>query len=276
MRLQHPFSATIFYRVVALLILGFVLANDSGSVPRFITGSTAHLQKMAGNNRRVFSVVGDSISADAFFLKPISAGDYSLGQYGELGETIRYFGRETFAIQSAAVHIGWTSGAVLDPTLADWTICELGKSPLECEYRRTRPAAALIMLGSNDVAAGTALDDYRANLRRIVDISLDRGVIPILSTIPPMPALGADDTTVRAFNEIVRQMAIRDGLPLVDLWAALVDLPDQGISADGIHPNAPPDGRSTTFDDAHLAYGYTVRNLLSLQVLDELRRLVLE
>jgi len=52
-------------------------------------------------------------------------------------------------------------------------------------------------------------------------------------------------------------------------------LPNLGCGPDGFHYNSPPDGQTTTFDTAHLIYGFNMRNLTALQALDALRRYVL-
>ncbi|NLX11811.1 MAG: SH3 domain-containing protein [Chloroflexi bacterium] len=234
-----------------------------------------------GNLPQVFVRVGDSISADARFLTPIAQGRYDLGEHGSLADTIAYFsapdGREQnpFGATSAAVRIGWTSGDVLDPAQADPRVCQAGESPLACEYRLARPAIALILFGTNDVAAGRTLDSYRDNLRQIVEFSLEQGVIPVLSTIPPLPARPDLAGRILAFNRAVIDLAREYDVPLWNYWRALQAVPDLGISADGVHPSAPPDGLSAHFDPDHLRYGYTVRNLTALQVLDRLRRDVL-
>ena len=50
---------------------------------------------------------------------------------------------------------------------------------------------------------------------------------------------------------------------------------ENGCREDGFHYNTPPDGQSANFDDAHLAYGFNMRNLTALEALDALRRYVL-
>jgi hypothetical protein len=52
-------------------------------------------------------------------------------------------------------------------------------------------------------------------------------------------------------------------------------LPNGGMSADGLHPSVPPDGRVYRFSAENLQYGYTLRNLQALQTLDTIWRLVL-
>jgi hypothetical protein len=64
-------------------------------------------------------------------------------------------------------------------------------------------------------------------------------------------------------------------IPLLDLRKAVGPLPNFGCGPDGFHYNSPPDGQTTTFDAAHLTYGFNMRNLTALQALDALRRYVL-
>jgi hypothetical protein len=54
-------------------------------------------------------------------------------------------------------------------------------------------------------------------------------------------------------------------------------LPDAGLSEDGLHPSAPPNPsvNGANFTGDNLRYGYVMRNLTALQVLDTLRREVL-
>lgn len=234
-----------------------------------------------GNLARAFAVIGDSISADANFLRPIAAGQIDLGPHTYLGDTIAYFsgpdgrGANPFSVPSVAAWGGWMTETVLNPAMADGALCQPGETPLACELRLARPAVALIMLGTNDLAGGRSLDTYRANLEQIVQTCADAGVIPVLSTIPPMPRSPLEDARVPEFNAVVIETAQRYEIPLWNYWLALQDVPGYGISADGVHPNAPPDGWSAAFDDAHLEYGITVRNLTALQALDAVRRNVL-
>lgn len=235
-----------------------------------------------GSNPHVFSVVGDSISVDSRFLRPFAAGAYDLGPYGELEAAIRFFagpdgrGANPFSVPSVAAAVGWMTESVLNPALASPSVCQPGETPLDCELRLAQPAAAIIMLGTNDLAGGRTPDAFRTNLRAIVRATIAQGAIPVLSTIPPFPLQAALDARVSEFNAIIRQTAREFDTPLMDYWAALQPLPDKGISADGVHPNAPPDGQSAVFDPNHLDYGYTVRNWLTLDALDQLRRRVLD
>ena len=114
----------------------------------------------------------------------------SLDQYANLQEAMRSFPAEaragdSFVNRSLAAKTGWTSWSVINPRMADAENCKAGEMPLVCEYRLVRPAFAIIMLGTNDVVE-TALPAYQLPMRQVIEISLNVGIVPILSTIPPM------------------------------------------------------------------------------------------
>jgi uncharacterized protein YraI len=231
-----------------------------------------------GNRPNIFSKVGDSITADLHFLYPIGWGTYNLRSYSQLQAVIDHFSTETaresnsFANPSLAAYPGWTTGSVLNPADAWPGACQSGETPLVCEYRLVKPSVALVMLGTNDVALLPA-DVFAANLGQITQTSIDMGVIPVLSTIPPRPEF---QPQVDDFNRIIRETARTYGVPLWDFNSALRSLPNGGLW-DGIHPSAPgtaPDDYAGAADlsPENLAYGYTVRNLTALQALDAVWR----
>jgi hypothetical protein len=60
------------------------------------------------------------------------------------------------------------------------------------------------MLGTNDAATGRDVAAYRADLEKAIDLMLGRGVVPILSTIPPHPVR---EPLARSYNEGLRSPA---------------------------------------------------------------------
>ena len=60
----------------------------------------------------------------------------------------------------------------------------------------------------------------------------------------------------------------------------MIQLPNNGLEADGVHPSYPPDTigqweAAANFVGENLQYGYNMRNLSALQVLDALWRQVI-
>lgn len=225
-----------------------------------------------GNRAGVFSKVGDSITVAPHMLHPIGEGPYNLGDYQYLQGVIDYFSLisvhdgNSFTNTSAAAGSGWTTDAVLKSKYADPNLCLPDESALLCEYRLTKPAYALIMFGTNDVAHLTA-KTYAYNMGLIVKASIENGVIPIISTIPVR--VGYEDQVI-AFNEALVKVARRYNVPLWEFGGAMQTLPDGGLAPDGTHPSIPPKGYkgSADFRASNLYYGYVIRNLTALQMLD--------
>lgn len=234
----------------------------------------------AGNNPRVFSKLGDCMTDNAEFLVPLAKGEYDLRQYSPLKPVIDTFigtptrqGKpwtlDSFASPSLAAAGGFNSAGPLDSTWADPQWCLSGETPLACEYRVTRPSIALIMFGTNDVAA-TEPEAYEAYLRLIVTQTLERKIVPVLHTFPTRPE---NPERSALLNQIVVKVATDTGVPLVNLNRALAALPNQGVGiTDTTHLSIPPDGRVDVFSNENLSYGFTQRNLVTLQALEVVLR----
>ncbi len=261
-------------------------ADASLDVINVVTGITSRSRQIfldgqaRGNLPNVFTQVGDSITVAGQFLTQIGNGNYNLGTYSRYSGVISYFsgpngrGHNPFDPPLLAAGNGWSTFDVLDPDFTNGAFCRPGESPLRCEYRLVRPSVALIMLGTND-AGGVTTTDYTANLHRIVEVSIEMGVIPVLSTLPPRQVDVAFPGIIDQYNRIIVSTARSYDIPLWNYWQALQGLPNRGLSADGVHPSTPPDNLNAHFDDEHLQYGFPVRNLTALQVLDQLWRHVL-
>ncbi|PJF35419.1 MAG: hypothetical protein CUN49_10645 [Candidatus Thermofonsia Clade 1 bacterium] len=250
------------------------IASNSG----LISGVSATARQIflrgqaLGNRAHVFTRVGDSITASPYFLTPLSSGNYDLGAYqNELWDTLRFF--SSFGDASLAAGNGWGADRILQNGFNAPEVCG-DEPPLVCEYRIRKPAVALIMIGTND-SGGVDPAVYERNLSRIVEISIEMGVIPVLSTIPPKLNDAWNGERALQWNRIIKNVAQRYDVPLMDYWLALQNAPNYGLSEDGIHPSAPPDGNTARFTPEGLRYGYTIRNLVALQALDALRRYVL-
>ncbi len=261
------------------------IVPDSASLPLMFAGVVPQISATArqiylrgqalGNNPTVFSKVGDSITASDLFLTQVNRGS-SLYDYAYLQPVIDYFSQTTlgvytsFSYPSLAARTAWQSADLLNPARAAAGFCQAEEQPLACEYRTSRPSIALIMIGTNDLAQ---IDGrvYRANLESIVQISIQMGVIPVLSTLPDRlnhPSSGR----VWEFNEIIADVALTYDIPLWNYWLSMQRLPNWGVSIDDIHPSYADDLATAIFSPDRLNYGYTMRNLTALMVLDAVWR----
>ena len=120
------------------------------------------------------------------------------------------------------------------------------------------PVAAVILAGANDVRAffgrpaaigPVAQARIARHVTAMADIAEGRGVKVAIGTLPPVrPGLAGgrrsagrrDSGTILEVNAWLRGFAAVRACPLIDFHAALVDdgALDEGLSADGLHPNA--------------------------------------
>ncbi len=220
----------------------------------------------------VITKVGDSLTADELYLGPMSRTTNVLGPYDYLGDTVLYFGAST-AVGSVAAQLGMTSYTVFDAGWAPDDVCQPRETPLDCEYRRKRPSVSLIMFGPNDLLR---MDDqhFDQQMRRIVEITLDHGIIPVLSTFSYDPGMGLWLQSVN-FNRRLVAIAADYQVPLINLWLAARPLPEYGLEIDHIHMKH-WGSYTLKFDKGAVAFsGGALRNLLSIRTLDEIRRTVI-
>jgi hypothetical protein len=198
-----------------------------------------------------------------------------MGAHLELDETRRFFGvqkvdgpKSSFNRTSLSATVGWLTGQVL------------GGAPsfLDREIAAVKPAFAVVMLGTNDNRPA-GLPIFTRNLAEVLDRTLAAGVIPLVSTIPPRDDSALAEARVVEINAAIRALAESRQVPLMDLHAALLPLPQHGLVRDGIHlstiweHDAP---RPCRFTPEGLQKGMNVRNLLVLAALDRARRFVIE
>ncbi|MBN1564968.1 MAG: hypothetical protein JXA10_14070 [Anaerolineae bacterium] len=222
-----------------------------------------------GNQANVVTKVGECNSMSWAFLAPFNDGNYDLGAYGYLQNAIS---QATFVNPSAAALDGYTSLSVLDPSWADPSMCS-GLAPLECEYQRSKPSVAFIMLGMHDVHF-MGVGEYEQAMRRIVEISLDHGVIPVLTTFPVWPD-GDGRTQARFdFNTTLVRLASEYGVPLMNFWRASQSVQHSGVGVDHVHITERGD-LWTSFNGDEYQYGMTMWNLVALQTLDQIQRVAI-
>ncbi|MDW8298158.1 MAG: SGNH/GDSL hydrolase family protein [Anaerolineae bacterium] len=228
-------------------------------------------------NANAFSKVGDCMTASPNFLVPFGTGKYTLGEYASLQAVIVRFSapiREnfnSFTNLSLAAASGFNAASVLDATWSDPKLCEFDESPLACEYRYSQPAFAVIMFGTNDLKSLTP-SQFDYYLRRVLVETVNRGIIPLVSTFPNQP--GFTEQSI-FYNRIVARAAADYNLPLVNVWRAFEPLPFQGIDPkEPTHMTKPENGDVASFAPEALQAGHNLHNLLTLQALEALLALL--
>ena len=300
----HPGKAAFKAVLVAsaLLALSFVFSHESAGaeweglpvVPALDPVVASHLQKLAdrgerlGNRPGVFAKIGDSITASPSFLQALACRAPRLGAWGELRGTLEFFGAtavppgseealcpvgNSYSRLGIAAVGGWRAVDALSPR-ESFPECR-GLPAVSCELELLRPSVALIMFGTNDLEDFTAVE-FRRDLAHVARLVSSAGTIPVISTIPPRRRWPFSRRVAR-FNAEIAALAENRALPLWNFWRQMVEsgAPHQGLSRDGVHPSALcPPCTAVDFRPAGLRYGYALRNLGALRVLDRLRRKV--
>jgi hypothetical protein len=231
-----------------------------------------------GNNPKVFAKVGDCMTASPDYLEPFAKGDYALDQYSALQSVIDHFSEarvhadlNSFSNPGLAAASGFNAAGVLDATWSDPKWCGGDESPLTCAYHVDKPGIAIILFGTNDIKSLTT-DQFDYYLRQVIVQTVNSGVIPILSTFPNQPGLLEKSLL---YNQIVVKVAADYQVPLLNLWLAFDTLPDQGINPkEPTHMTLPRSGKAASFTEADLQAGQNVHNLLTLQALDALLKII--
>jgi hypothetical protein len=242
----------------------------------FVSGLTDRIRAVyqaglaLGNRPNVFAVVGDSNSVNTAFLSAIDAGVYDLGDYQYLQDTIDTY-RGSFRHDSVAAVVGINTTRLYNTSFNDAPNCNSGETRIACEYRLKRPIVALILIGTNDVSNWQR---FEVNYRPLIDYTLSQGIVPILVNKGDDLESSKYGAPFGAINTIIAKLSQEYGLPLADVHQAIQALPNRGFLSDGFHFNAPPGGGSANFTGDRMNYGHTVRNLVTLQALDAVRRVL--
>ncbi len=227
-----------------------------------------------------FMKVGDSITASAHFLNCFAATNLSWGTHHALQPTRDHFSANPISAVSCFAR---KSQSVKGGRNTKWALSG-SPSPLQKERLALNPRFAVVMFGTNDV--GYYGDDHikgfkslSDNMSTLLDELISHGVLPMLMTIPPRTKKPNLQRWTASVNLLLRGLAQQRQIPLVDYHLSLQSLPNKGISSDGVHPNAhAPAGKkkACALDTAALAHGYNMRNLVTLQALDRLKRTLLD
>jgi lysophospholipase L1-like esterase len=117
----------------------------------------------------------------------------------------------------------------------------IGRLRLPGSLDANDPEVLLLMEGTNDLLSGTTgAENALVALEEMVILGRGRGARVLLATIPPQRSGGLRNrdrvaAMIPGFNDSIRQIAARQGVPLVDVYRALENRMDL-IGVDDLHP----------------------------------------
>jgi len=253
------------------------LANQLANIPIVptISGNAVAIYRRGieqGRDPQHFIQIGDSNSASQAYLGLIGQGSYTLGSYGYLQSTIEFFRGgdfNSFTLKPQTAQSGNLTTTIIDPIFADPRYCA-GVAPLDCEINRTNPSIAIIYLGAADRQTIDHETYYNA-LQTIVDRLVANNVLPILTLMPTKPHPQRPELKGMEFNMIMLDIARRYDIPVINMWAAVRNLPENGMENDLLHfTYSHTDFMNFAGDENR--WGYTRWNLEVLRTLAALRQ----
>ncbi|MEM9691833.1 MAG: hypothetical protein AAGA56_04770 [Myxococcota bacterium] len=226
----------------------------------------------------VFMKVGASGTVNSNFLRCFAGyGGWELNLDGRdtLNPTIDFFrGGEA----ADTTPFDRDTGAAVVGRSAVWATAG-DPSPIDSEIAAIDPSSALINYGINDMQLGStyrsALFAFIENYQVLLDELEARGVLPIVTSLTPRGDRADAARWVPAFNVATRAIAEARQLPYLNLYLAMTELPGMGLVGDGIHGNVAPGG-PCDFTSEALDFHYNRRNLLTLELLDRIKRVGLD
>jgi len=224
----------------------------------------------------VFMKTGGTTSASNHSLTCFAGDRIDLGAQPQLQAAIDHFlqgdagGSDPFSRQSLAADAGREAG---------WAITG-ANSPVNMEVAATNPRFAVVDFGNADMQFGASFADallrFGENYWQLVDTLADSGVVPVVVTMMPRSDVPSADLWVPTYNLVIRAIAQGRQVPFVDLHLAVANLPNRGLSPDGVNPNFySPAGvaEPCLLTSAGLEYGYNMRNAVVLEALERMRTL---
>jgi hypothetical protein len=247
----------------------------------------AKLKAIRGSAQRqpnTFIKVGDSITSNPLYMGCFTNGEpKNFAEHSFLKDLVRYFRASEPRSPAPFTRESLAARAGVD---AEWAVTGDPKSPLVQEIDAMNPAYALTMFGTNTVGRGGSSDGKLDGVKFVyhykyywqaLKLMLDRGVVPILMTAPQNRTTPRTEYIIGELNRIVRALAEYHQVPLIDFHHASSTAPHFGLvrASNGdldVHPSAC--GSGCDFSASGLECGINLRNLLSMQALARLKRVL--
>ncbi len=241
-------------------------------ITSFVVGRMRTIRQLSATpNDAVFMKVGASGTVSSAFLDCFAGDAIDLNGRDDLQPTIDYYNMPLASGVSS-----WernTLAAVVGRS-ASWVISG-SPSPLDDEIAAINPRIAMVNYGTNDMSLGitheTALWPFVANFNALLDELEQQGIIPVITGLNPRSDDKEAAEWVPTYNAVTRAIAEQRQLPYINLYLASVGLPSMGLVGDGLHGNS-FSGGACIFNAEGLEFNYNVRNLLTLQTVDLVKR----
>jgi hypothetical protein len=152
---------------------------------------------------------------------------------------------------------------------------------LEALLDTYKPQAVVLMIGTNDASAQRKADAFRADFEKAVGLMTARGIVPVVSTIPPHVQ---QPDAAKKINDVIRTVAGDQKLPLIDFEKEILvrrptDWNGTLLGKNDVHPTAEFGGTKPASEPTAENLknsGYLLRGWLSVRKLGEVKARVFD
>jgi hypothetical protein len=147
---------------------------------------------------------------------------------------------------------------------------------LEALLDTYKPQVVVLMIGTNDASAQRKADAFKADFEKAVGLMTVRGIVPIVSTVPPHVH---QPDAAKKVNDVIRTVAGEQKLPLIEFEKEILarrptDWNGTLLAKNDVHPTAKPVSEPTAENLKNS--GYLLRGWLSVQKLGEVKARVFD
>lgn len=105
---------------------------------------------------------------------------------------------------------------------------------------RHKPSRVIIMGGTNDAYESIEVNQVADNIRAMVRLATENGIIPIIG----LPISCNDwyaETLLGEYREVIQQYVVNNAISYIDFYSAMLDESNaeikSGLHCDGVHPS---------------------------------------
>ncbi|HVK10844.1 MAG TPA: SGNH/GDSL hydrolase family protein [Gemmataceae bacterium] len=152
---------------------------------------------------------------------------------------------------------------------------------LEALLDRYRPQAVVLLIGTNDASARRKAEAFKADFEKAVRLMTARGIVPVVSTVPPHVS---QPVAATAINEVIQGVARDQKLPLIEFEREILarrptDWNGTLLRKNDVHPSAEVSGvkpgSEPTAENLKTS-GYLLRGWLSVRKVGEVKARVFD
>ncbi|MGB1285890.1 MAG: SH3 domain-containing protein [Aggregatilineales bacterium] len=217
----------------------------------------------SGANPRHLIKVGVNVVNNNNYLSPIGQGNINYGAFQWMEYAVGFFQQGEYNSWTEPPVIAGLTGGLLDPGAVPAN-CPAGNfTPIDCAAASRGAAFAIVYTGAVESVSDVTPAQFSAGLNGVVSALVNRGTVPILTTLPIRD--GLDRTTLLQYNKVIIDTAAQYGVPVFNFYRIALDMPQNGLDGSGVALTS--SGIAPNFGTEKDIFGYDALNFYTIWAL---------